>query len=57
MNIASLSRSLHGHVYSALQYSNKIGISKVLYTFYFEITVNKLLKKILFFVFRIPKHR
>ena len=44
MNIASLRRSLHGHVYSALQYtcSYKTGISKVLYTFYFDITVNKL---------------
>ena len=38
INIASLSRSLHGHVYSALQYCYKIGISKVLNTFYFYIT-------------------
>ena len=37
MNIASLIRSLHGHVYSALQYSFKIGIIKTLYTFYYDI--------------------
>ena len=38
MNIASLSCNLYGHVYSALQYSYKIGICEVLYTFYFDIT-------------------
>ena len=43
MNIASL----HGHEYSALQYSFKTGISKTLYTFYFDITFSK----IIFFVF------
>ena len=47
MNIASLFRSLHGHVYSALQYSFKIGISKTLNTFYYDITFSK----IIFFVF------
>ena len=41
MNIASLSRNLYGHVYSALQCSYKIGISEVLYTFYFDITFFK----------------
>ena len=43
MNIASLIRSLHGHEYSALQYSFKIGFSKTLYTFYFEITFSKII--------------
>ena len=47
MNIASLIHSLHGHVYSALQYSFKIGISKTLFTFYIDITFSK----IIFFVF------
>ena len=46
MNITSLIRSLHGHVYSALQYSFKIG-SKTLYTFYYDITFSKRI----FFVF------
>ena len=49
MNIAnaSLIRSLHGHANSALQYSFKIGLSKTLYTFYFDITFSK----IIFFAF------
>ena len=50
MNIASLIRSLHGHVYSALQYSFKIDIIKTLYTFYYDITFITFLK-IIFFVF------